>query len=225
MVASEGRRVLVVFACGVAALHAAAVPRVLAAQDGPAVTCASPVNPQQEPPADCPVPGVVDGVTTPEHALSQLDAVIASLGATVMDPPPDPFGPDFRGRRLHDDFVDYVGIREKHAQLRALRDAIEAAVRQRDADAGKLAVTSFRKVLEDLAVRGQQVIGYWSQWGDHPPDRSRNVELLRRHGLVPAHDAEILELEGRLRAQVRARDFPAAVGETLPALRRLYFDA
>jgi TonB family protein len=144
-------------------------------------------------------------------AMRQMSTLPPSLALLFPDP-------DFRNRRLSDDWRDYI---LPPADLLSIATQREHVVQEIDrgelvAAAGNFAVMQAYARSEPREIRF--LMQYWQRVGAHPPNWQPYLAMLRANGLEPSFMRNFTSLERTFALQISHGLFEAAMTVTLPKL-------
>jgi TonB family protein len=144
-------------------------------------------------------------------AMRQMTTFPVSLAALFPDP-------DFRNRRLSDDWRDYILPPDHLLSIATQRERV-----MQEIDRGELAAAAGDLAVMQAYARTEArsapiVLEYWQKVGAHPPNWQPYVDMLRANGLKPSFIDNFTSLERTFKLQVSQGLFVDAMTVTWPKL-------
>jgi len=169
------------------------------------------------PAVEIPVPSVADlrddvaKFDLSLDAMRQMTTLPRSLALLFPDP-------DFRNRRLSDDWRDYILPPD---QLLAIATQRERVVHE--IDRGELAAAAGHFAVMQAFARTEArkapiLMQYWQRVGAHPPNWQPYIEMLRANGIEPSYIDNFSSLERTFKLQISQGLFADAMTVIWPKL-------
>jgi TonB family protein len=144
-------------------------------------------------------------------AMRQMTTLPRSLVLLFSDP-------DFRDRRLSDDWRDYILPPDHLLSIATQRERI-----MHEIDRGEMAAAAGHFAVMQAYARTEArtapiLLQYWQRVGAHPPNWQPYVDMLRANGLEPSFIENFASLERTFKLQISQGLFTDAMTVTWPKL-------
>jgi TonB family protein len=148
------------------------------------------------------------------EAMKQMVAAASPLADQFRDT-------DFRGRKMSDDWRDYILTSDSLAAITKLHQAASDSLDRGDLQVSALNIGNFEKRIKDEVSLGEALTEYWQKCGSHPPNWTSYDAMLRTNGVQPHFAANFESLERTFALEVTNGKFEQAMWTTYPKIKGL----